>query len=199
MHCNMNMPRHPHKFDPARMAYLESDERKAILDPDRLIPRFGVKEGWTVLDIGCGPGLFTFTMANTVGPRGRVYGIDMEPLMIKELEEKRVGKHVTNVTAILSTEDSIPLPDAVADFALMSTVLHELEGAGTIVEAARILKTTGILAVIDWKKKREKIGPPIQHRLSEREAAAMLSAAGFNPGQAMDLGPSLFGFAARKI
>lgn len=195
----MNMPRRSHKFDPARMAYLESDERRAILDPGKLIPLFGVKKGWTILDIGCGPGLFTFAMADAVGPRGRVYGIDMEPLMIKRLEEKRVGMHVMNVTAILSTEDSIAIPDAVADFALMSTVLHELEGAGTIVEAARILKTTGVLAVIDWKKKRESIGPPIQHRLSEREAAAMLRAAGFDPGNAMDLGPSLFGFAARKI
>jgi len=181
------------------MAYLESDERKAILDPGKLLPRFGLQEGWTILDIGCGPGLFTFAMANVVGPRGRIYGIDMEPLMIRRLEERRMEWHVTNVTSILSTEDSIPLPDAIADLALMSTVLHELEGAGTTVEAARILKSTGTLAVIDWKKKRENIGPPIQHRLSEREAAAMLRAAGFEPGKAMDLGPSLFGFAAHKI
>lgn len=187
-----------HKFDPARLAYLESDDRRSILDPRKLLPRLGIQKGWIVIDVGCGPGFFSFPLAGMVGPHGRVYGIDMEPLMIQTLEKRISERRVKNVVPILSNESFIPLPNAIADFALMATVLHELEGAGTLRESARILKRTGTLGVIDWKKIEESIGPPLEHRLSEGEAAIMLKAAGFDPGKAMNLGPSHYGFIARK-
>ena len=38
-----------------------------------------LRAGESVLDIGCGPGLLAREMATTVGPAGRVCGVDLSP------------------------------------------------------------------------------------------------------------------------
>ncbi len=190
---------HGHKFDPKHMLYLESEERRAVLDPARVLPRFKIEEGWTTVDIGCGTGVFTFPMAGMVGPAGKVYSVDLEPKMLERLRERIAERNAGNIEAVLSTEDSVPLPDGIADFVLLSTVLHELEGVETLLEIRRILKKLGILGVIDWKKKTDLMGPPKRHRLSEGEAASLMREAGFEPGPPLDLGTSHYGFRARRI
>ena len=192
------MRRHGHKFDPSRISHLESEERRSVLDPAKVLPLFRIGEGWTVIDIGCGPGVFTFPMAGIVGPAGKVYAVDLEPRMLERLEERIVERNARNIEAVLSTEDNIPLKDGIADFILMSSVLHELKGNGTLLETRRLLRESGTLGVIDWKKKAETIGPPKRHRLSERDATSLLKVAGFEPGLPIDLGKSHYGFAAKK-
>jgi len=194
------MPRHlHHKFDPERMAHLESEERRAVLDPAKVLPFFEIGKGWTVVDVGCGPGFFTFPLASIVGTAGQVYGVDMEQLMIRRLEERIAEKKTRNVVAVVSTENSIPLQDASADFVLLSTVLHELEGSGTLSEIRRLLKANGTLGVVDWKKLDEPHGPPKAHRLSEDKAAKILRKAGFDPGRPINVTPSHYGFRAHKV
>ena len=181
------------------MAYLESEERRALLDPPRLLGHFIIQKGWVVVDVGCGPGFFTFPLAGIVGDGGRVYGVDQAPQMIVRLKERIGNLHAKNVLAVLSTEESIPLPDGIADFALLSMVLHELDGLSTLAETRRILRASGRLGVVDWKKKTEMIGPPRRHRLDEEEAAAMLRSAGFDPGPLLEISTSHYGFSARRI
>lgn len=193
------MHRNPRKFDPAKAEFLESEERKAILDASMALELFDIEAGWIVLDIGCGPGFFSFPLAEMVGPGGRVYGIDTEPLMLRRLEDKIVEKRVTNILTIKSNENFIPLPTNIADFAFMSTVLHELEGPDTLLEVRRLLKKNGLLGIIDWKKMEEVIGPPLEHRLSEEDASILLSAASFEPDAPFNIGPSHYGIMARKV
>ena len=38
---------------------LDSDRRRWLQSPDRTIERSGIKEGMTVVDLGCGSGAFT--------------------------------------------------------------------------------------------------------------------------------------------
>jgi len=192
------MHRHSRKFDPERIAYLESEERRAMLDPPKLLGRFGIQRGWTVADVGCGPGFFTFPLAEIVGAEGKVYGVDAEPRMIARLRERIEGLRTENVFAVHSTERAIPLPDGIVDFTLLSMVLHELEGPSTLAEIGRILKNGGKLGVVDWEKKDEAIGPPRRIRLDRDEAAKMLRAAGFDPGSPLEITPSHYGFMAGK-
>ncbi len=199
MLCGSSMHRNPRKFDPTKADYLESEERRAILDPDEALELFRIEKGWIVLDIGCGPGVFSFPLAKMVGPNGRVYGIDTEPLMLQKLENRITERRVTNILSVKSNEKYIPLPNSIADFALMSTVLHELEGPETLLEVRRLLKKTSYLGIIDWKKIDEDIGPPIEHRLSEDESTLLLKAAGFEPEKPVNLGQSHYGIVARKV
>ncbi len=53
----------PQKFDPARRAVLERPERLALLPIETVIALVEVRAGERVLDIGCGPGVFTVPLA----------------------------------------------------------------------------------------------------------------------------------------
>src|SRR5690242_12011412 len=48
--------------------------------PDALamLERIGPMQGWTCLDIGCGPGGITDLLSARVGPSGRVIGLDRD-------------------------------------------------------------------------------------------------------------------------
>ena len=39
---------------------------------NRCLKKFGVKEGMTVVDYGCGPGRYSTKLARLVGPEGKV-------------------------------------------------------------------------------------------------------------------------------
>ena len=46
--------------------FLDSDFRRWVQPPDKLIKRSGIKPGMTVMDLGCGSGAFTPFVARAV-------------------------------------------------------------------------------------------------------------------------------------
>ncbi len=191
------MRRHGHKFDPAHRAYLDSEERRSYLDPDAILGAFGVGPGAVLADIGAGTGFFAIPAAKRVGPTGRVYALDVEPAMLEDLRAKARGAGLENLQILRSQEDRLPLPQSSVDLALLACVLHELDGPGTLRECARVLKPTGRLAVVDWKKIEQEIGPPRKHRLDEGEARAFLLRNGFAPTRTLEAGRYHYGIEAR--
>ena len=186
-----------HKFDAAHRAYLDSEERRAYLDPTRILKAFRLRPGMRIADIGSGTGFFAIPAAEIVGPTGRVYAGDLSPEMLEDLRTKLQRARTGNLEALRSTEDRVPLPDASVDFAFLACVLHELDGPGTLLEARRVLTPAGRLGVVDWKKEDSEFGPPKAHRLDEDEARAVVSDAGFDPTRTFDAGEHHYGIEAR--
>lgn len=187
-----------HKFDPANRNVLVAPERAEYLPPKQILDAFGVKEGWHVADVGCGPGYFTLPMARRVGSSGRVYAVDMEPAMLEDLRRRVARAGLENVVPVPSQEDRIPVPDATVDFAFLACVLHELAGVGTLREIRRMLKPDGVLGVVDWRKIEQDMGPPVHHRLTPEEAAKVLREGGFEPGRPFEVAPYHYGFRCGK-
>jgi Methylase involved in ubiquinone/menaquinone biosynthesis len=48
-----------------------------VPDTERMLELIGVREGWSCLDIGCGPGGIVGLLCKRVGSTGRVVGLDM--------------------------------------------------------------------------------------------------------------------------
>jgi len=61
--------------------------RKYIHNPYKITGKY-IKEGQTVLDLGCGPGFFSLAMAEMVGKKGRVISVDIQDEMLQMLREK---------------------------------------------------------------------------------------------------------------
>ena len=59
------------------------------------IQNFGLKEGMTVIDYGCGPGRYTTKFAGKVGEKGKVYAIDIHELAIEDVV-KQISIEVNN-------------------------------------------------------------------------------------------------------
>jgi len=141
--------------------------------------------GTTVfLDLGCGRGDYAIAAAELIGPKGKVYGIDAWHPAIDELRQTVERKGLRNVEAILSdATERVPLPDRVADVCLMAHVLHDFKregGAeGVLKEAARVLKSSGILAIIEPKKVEAPYGPPLHVRLGSDEVEELIRPFGF--------------------
>ncbi len=185
-----------HKFDPQKIELLLRSDRYDEIRPLELLRRHGLKEGFTVVDVGCGPGFFTIPASEIVGPEGRVYAVDTETQMLDELEKRGIPE---NVVPLKSEENSIPLDAECADFALLAYVLHEAENKELFLkEILRILKKGAALLVIDWEKKDEDKGPPMEERLQRDEAARLIRHGGFEIKELGSLNPSHYIIAALK-
>jgi ubiquinone/menaquinone biosynthesis C-methylase UbiE len=55
---------------------------------DQRIAGFGIREGMTVVDYGCGPGRYTTRSARLVGERGKVYAVDVQELALETVKQK---------------------------------------------------------------------------------------------------------------
>jgi len=54
--------------------------------------------------------------------------------------------------------------------------------------AKRMIKPSGSLVNLDWKKKPSEFGPPVRIRFSEEEAVSLIEAAGFRVESVKDSG-----------
>ena len=130
---------------------LDSDLRRRIQPPDLIIAHAGIEEGMSVLDLGCGPGAFTVPIARAVGPRGKVYAVDVQPAMIERLEVKLArpeNADIANVETGLASAYELPFGDDSLDAASLVGVLDEIpDQARALKELRRVLKLGGILAV----------------------------------------------------
>ncbi|MBA3044975.1 MAG: class I SAM-dependent methyltransferase [Candidatus Thermoplasmatota archaeon] len=170
---------HDRKFSPERMARLDRPDRTKEYDFPGIISGIGITGGMTIADIGAGTGFFSFPFSMAVGSKGKVMAVDISQEMLDALRSKMDAQRVSNIETVHSFEDKIPIPASSVDIAFMSNVFHELEGVGTLMEIKRILKPSGKLAIIDYRKKHEESGPPYHHRLSRQTVKNTCSKTGF--------------------
>ncbi len=102
--------------------------------------------GQDLLDLGCGPGTITVDLAGRVAP-GRVLGIDASPEVIAQAAALSDGDRVRFEVGDLY---ALQLPDASFDVVHAHQVLQHLtDPVAALVEARRVLRRGGVLAVRD--------------------------------------------------
>jgi ubiquinone/menaquinone biosynthesis C-methylase UbiE len=62
-----------------------------------VLPNLPIKKGMSVLDVGCGWGDMSLQVAEIVGPKGRVVGIDCVDAFLEEARKDAVAKGLSNV------------------------------------------------------------------------------------------------------
>ena len=186
-----------HKFNPEKKAKLDNPKRRMELPPEVTLQKFGLAIGNTVVDIGCGIGYFSIAAANLVGPKGKVFALDLVPEMLDEVQHRAHEAKVANVEIVQGQENQFPVADGVADMALAFFLLHEAEDLGTFLpEIKRILRAGGQLAIIDWEKKETHSGPPVAHRIAKEDLMEQLKANGFAQVEQIEVGNDYYGLLA---
>ena len=134
--------------------FLDSNLRRWVQSPGKLIERSGIKPGMTVIDLGCGSGAFTTSVARVVGEKGRVYAVDIQPAMLQQLKCKLLkleNRDIRNIELKEAGAYELPFEDESIDLVYMVTVLMEIPDRGKALrETRRILKPDGILAVTEF-------------------------------------------------
>jgi ubiquinone/menaquinone biosynthesis C-methylase UbiE len=172
------MPPHDRRFDPEHHAALNSAERAARWQPMQLLQRLDIRPGQTVLDLGCGPGFWTFPLADIVGSQGVVWALDVSQEMLDALSERNPP---SQVRLLRSELPRINMPNASANWIWGAFLAHEVEPlADLIMEIRRVLRPGGRVGLLDWcpDAVRED-GPPRHHRLDPEVVRRALQENGF--------------------
>lgn len=134
--------------DPAFLiAYLDAVNRGAAEDKRRSYEALQLSEGMSVLDIGCGTGDDVRTIAEIVGPRGRVTGVDASAAMIAEAQARGVPP---NVAFVQAPAGALPFEPASFDACRAERVFQHLsDPESAAAEMRRVLRIEGKAFVLD--------------------------------------------------
>ncbi len=151
-------------------AWLERSERQQEERGDLLLRELGLKPGMAVADIGAGTGYYARRMAPLVGSSGVVYATDVQPEMMKILEDGAKKAGLTNIKPVLGGLKSVNLPDASIDLAIMVDVYHELEFPSEVIDSlVRALKPGGRIAYVEYRMEDPRVPIKTLHKMSESQ------------------------------
>jgi ubiquinone/menaquinone biosynthesis C-methylase UbiE len=161
--------------------------------PKISLESIGLRSGMVFMDVGCGYGFFTIPAAQIVGEKGRVYAVDIDAAAIDQLKHEAAEKGLKNIRAEAGAAEETVFCDACADIVFYSIVLHDFRDPAKVLHnAKRMIKPNGTLVNLDWKKKPIPLGPPVQIRFSEEQAANLIKQAGFTVESVKDLGSNFY-------
>lgn len=170
---------HQHSFSNAeKWGHIFDDPaRDKWQKPHEVIEALALAPNAAVADIGSGTGYFSVRLANMV-PKGRVYGVDIEPDMVKYLADRAKREGLRNITSIAGAPDDPRLPQKV-DLIIMVDVYHHVEDRTRYFKKLQAsLKPGGRVAIIDFKMDSAE-GPPKVARIAPDRVKAELGKAGY--------------------
>jgi ubiquinone/menaquinone biosynthesis C-methylase UbiE/DNA-binding transcriptional ArsR family regulator len=135
----------------------------------------------TIADLGAGEGLISQLLARRAA---RIWCIDNSPRMIEVGTDFAAKNGLANLTYKLGDIESVPLPDASVDLAILSQALHHAQHPQkAVAEAHRILKPGGQVLILDLKshtfEKAHELYADVWLGFKESELHAFLHKAGF--------------------
>ena len=103
-----------------------------------------VQPGQTAADLGCGPGYYTFALAEAVGAQGKVYAVDADSAAASAVERKALRLGCAQIEAHCSSAAQLDfIPTASVDFILADGLLCCMAPAGhaaALSEFKRIMR-----------------------------------------------------------
>ncbi|MEX0756632.1 MAG: methyltransferase domain-containing protein [Acidimicrobiia bacterium] len=106
--------------------------------------------GATVVDIGSGAGLDSVIAARSVGPEGRVIGIDMTPEMLDRAQASAEALGLIQLEFRKGLAEELPVADASVDIVISNGVLNLVpDKLGAYSEIRRVLKPQGEFRIAD--------------------------------------------------
>ena len=130
--------------------FLANPLRRLFQNPEIILSPY-IRSGMKVLEVGPGMGFFSIPMARLVGETGRIYCVDLQEKMLKNLQRRASKKHLLDRIDIrLCSESSLQINDltGIVDFALAFAVVHEVPDQRQLfAEIIQSLKKDGLLLI----------------------------------------------------
>ncbi len=129
--------------------FIDNPLRRLLHNPVQIVSPY-VQSGMTVMDVGCGMGLFSIAMAKLVGDEGRVVAVDLQQKMLDALLRRAQKAGVADRIQLHKCEQNCLGVEAQADFALAFMMVHEVPDQRRLLgEIKACLKPGGKLLVAE--------------------------------------------------
>ena len=178
----------------------QEQEWNKFFDPTKALKLLGInKTAMDVVDFGCGYGTFTIPAARMIV--GKVYAIDIEPIMIKVVQQKAKKLNLKNINTILRDfiSEGSGLEALSVDYVLLFNILHGQKPKILLKEAHRILKPRGKVAIIHWNYDvTTPRGPPMDIRVKPSQIRYWAESVGFFFKKKLVLKPYHYGLLLEK-
>ena len=122
-----------------------------------VLEKIGIRRGQTVLDFGCGYGIYTIPAAKIVGEQGRVYALDKDKDALDDLMRKAESAGLRNIERMETPGKlEIELADESVDVVLLFDVFHSFyfpqadDRRRLLGEISRIMKLSAFLSISVW-------------------------------------------------
>ncbi len=152
-------------------------------------------------DFACGYGTFTIPTAQRI--QGAMHAIDIDPEMIRIVDEKSQKLKLTNVRSSIRDllQEGSGLDDDSIDYVMLFNILHLEDPLILLREVFRVLRRGGRVGIIHWiRDPNTPRGPPLEMRPTVEQCVDWCLQAGFAAGSdtPADLKPYHFGLLMRK-
>jgi ubiquinone/menaquinone biosynthesis C-methylase UbiE len=160
--------------------WLVRESRQREEDCRTMLQALGVKPGQTVCDMGCGNGFYTLQLARLVGPRGRVYAVDIQPEMLQMLARNAAEARLSNIRPVLGTPIDPRLPVGAIDIMLCVDVYHEFSHPEAMLgKIKESLAPDGNLVLVEFRGEDPAVPIKPLHKMTKAQVRAELEPAGF--------------------
>lgn len=170
-------------------AWLERPDREREERPAALVRALGLDADDVVADLGAGTGYFTFRIAPLV-PDGRVYAVDIQPEMLRIIEDRAVTEDYDNVAPVLGTVTAPGLPAQSTDLTLVVDAYHEFSHPREMLEGIyRATRPGGRLVLVEYRAEDPDVPIRRLHKMTEAQVRREVEAAGFRFVENLDVLP----------
>ena len=117
----------------------------------RAVGALGLRPGASVVDIACGTGLNFPLIEQSIGPGGRLVGVDLTDAMLTQAEQRIAANGWSNISLVQSDAAAFDFPTEV-DAILSTYALTQVPACGDVItRGAAALSRGGRFAVLDLK------------------------------------------------
>jgi tRNA A58 N-methylase Trm61 len=174
-------------------------ERVESEKPEALLDALGIKKGDVVADVGAGPGFFSLRAARHVGPRGKVFAVDVQQDMIDGLRRMAQKSGLENIVPILGSVEDPKLPENSVDEVLIIIAYHEFSHPAEMMHHIHTaMKQDARMLIVEYKAEDPDSHVSPAHKMRATDILSEISGFGFRLDKVVDMIPTQHVFIFKK-
>jgi SAM-dependent methyltransferase len=158
--------------------WLERPKREREERTDLLLKHLSLKATDYVVDLGAGTGYFSFPIAVQL-TAGKVLAVDIEPEMLRLIEQRKSDEGIENIDTILASELSPNIPNASVDVVVLVDAYHEFSHPREVMAGVvKGLKPGGRVVLVEYRGEDNRVPIKRLHKMTQQQAKKEMSVVG---------------------
>lgn len=131
----------------------EGEDRAIFAHRHDIVEALNLEPGMDVADIGAGTGFFSRMFAPHVGPKGKVFAVDIAENFVKHIKKTAKDEGIKNLKAVLCDDHSVKLKKNSVDLVFICDVYHHFEfPVDSLASIHKALRPGGTLVIVDFER-----------------------------------------------